>query len=108
MNSYHLNTYSDTRHNATIIIGSLIGASSLGIAASNKQPFIFCISMMIIVVIVAKLLANKIYKAAAVFTVSNAGFTISWTKNFSVFPEPHYNFLFQNLQEYVLEPWGET
>lgn len=62
---------------------------------------------MVFVIIVAKLVANKFYKARAIFTVFDLGFTVSWTENFSVFSESDYNFTFENLQEYVFEPWGE-
>ena len=65
-------------------------------------------SLLFVTVLIAKLLANKVYKASAIFSVSDFGFTVTWTKNFSVFAEPDYDFPFNNLQEYVFEPWGET
>ncbi len=107
MTSYQLNTYSHTRHNATIFIGTLVGVSYLPINAINGHPFNYAMIFLIVVVIIAKLLANWFYKARAIFSVSDLGFSVSWIHNFKIFPEPDYELSFENLQEYVFEPWGE-
>ncbi len=57
---------------------------------------------------IGKLLAFKLEKANADFSVSEKGFSVTWTKNFAFWQEPNYVFRFEELQEYVFEPWGDV
>jgi|GEM_PF-6425699 len=108
MKTYELNTYSTTRHNLIVFVGIAVAMSGFVLTMVEKQSFLVCMITFLGIMGFAKFLAYKLEKANANFSVSEKGFGVLWTKNFAFWREPKYDFRFEELQEYVFEPWGEV
>jgi hypothetical protein len=108
MTNYKLNVYSTTIHNVVIFAGMTIAMSAFILTMVYKQPFWVCFFSLMGTMGLAKLLAIKFYKATANFFVSEKGVKIEWIDEFGILKHPNYDFNFDQLSEYVLEPWGDT
>src|SRR5689334_13798839 len=107
MKSYELKTYSITRHNLIVFVGIAVAMLCFGWTIAEKLSLTVCMTTFFAILGGAKLIALKSYCAVATFSVTDNGFTVSWTKEFAFWREPDYDLRFDELKEYVIEPWGE-
>ena len=81
--------------------------AAFALAMKSNQTFVVCIILIALILGLAKYFAVKVSNARAIFSVSEKEFGVEWIKDFGLWREPSLNFQFENLNEYVFEPWGE-
>ncbi len=106
MKTYSLNIYSTKIHNWTIAFGLIIGMIILFSSAFLKTPLLG-IAFFFGFVGVGIILAKKLCQAKANISISEEGFNLQWIENFKILKRNNTSFNFSDLQEYVIEGYGQ-